>query len=218
MSNLVLLCRHGNTFNKGEKVVMVGAKEDLPLTVHGLEQAEAVAEVIKNAKLRPERIWCGPLLRTKVFAEIVSHSTGGAESVVDPRLIEFDYGAWGGLSNEEIVAGWGSEALERWQEGSVRPAGVVFKPSEQIAAAEARSVLDELRGCSGTTVVVTSNGRLREFGKILGGSNGSTSGSFKVRTGHLCVVSRENDVWHLLGWDLSPRDAASLLAQRATVR
>lgn len=217
MSNLVLLCRHGNTFNKGDKVVMVGAKEDLPLTVQGLEQAEAVAEVIKSAKLRPERIWCGPLRRTKVFAEIISQTTGGAESVVDPRLIEFDYGAWGGLSNEEIVAAWGSEALERWQEGSVRPPGVVFEPSEEVAAAEARSVLDELRGCFGTTVVVTSNGRLREFGKILSGSNDATPRSFKVRTGHICVLSRESDVWHLWGWDLSPHDAASLIATRSSV-
>ncbi len=29
---LLLLARHGNTFNKGDKVVWVGAQTDLPLT------------------------------------------------------------------------------------------------------------------------------------------------------------------------------------------
>ena len=39
---LLLLARHGNTFDKGDKVVWVGARTDLPLTAKGREQARAL--------------------------------------------------------------------------------------------------------------------------------------------------------------------------------
>ena len=47
MKRLVILCRHGNTFNAGEKVFMVGAQEDLPLTEHGCRQATQLGEAIR---------------------------------------------------------------------------------------------------------------------------------------------------------------------------
>ena len=210
MMPVLILCRHGNTFAKGDKVVMVGAREDLPLTTQGIEQAHAVGNALVSSRIVPARIVSGPLQRTRVFAERVKTVTqSGAELEIDPRLTEFDYGAWSGLSTEEIVALSGAEALEAWQERSERPSGVAFSPSVADARADAAALLSELVDLRGCCLVVTSNGRLREFGKLLAPAAASTS--YKVKTGHSCVVVREGSEWKVVGWDLSPDQLAALL-------
>jgi probable phosphoglycerate mutase len=210
MKSVLIVCRHGNTFAKGDKVVMVGAREDLPLTTQGIEQAHAVGNALVSSRIVPARIVSGPLQRTRVFAERVKTVTqSGAELEIDPRLTEFDYGAWSGLSNEEIVALSGAEALEAWQERSERPSGVAFSPSIADARADAAALLSEFVDLHGCCLVVTSNGRLREFGHLLAPAANSTS--YKVKTGHSCVLVREGDAWQVEGWDLAPEQLATLL-------
>lgn len=210
MKPVLILCRHGNTFAKGEKVVMVGAREDLPLTQQGIEQAHAVGNALASSQIVPTRIVSGPLQRTRVFAERVKVITQSAAQIeIDPRLTEFDYGAWSGLSNEEIVALSGAEALEAWQERSERPSGVTFSPSSAEACADAAALLSEFMDLRGCSLVVTSNGRLREFGKLLAPATALTP--YKVKTGHSCVVVREGSEWKVVGWDLSPDQLATLL-------
>jgi broad specificity phosphatase PhoE len=207
MSSIVVLCRHGNTFNKGDKVVMVGAREDLPLTAFGEEQAKQLGASLREAAVMPSRIISGPLKRTKVFATIVAEETAASEPVkVDSRLIEFDYGAWSGLSDQEIVALSGEDALLRWQNESLRPKDVTFYPSVEMAQVEADLFLSELSELSGCTVVVTSNGRLREFGHLLAAAHAGKPKSFKVKTGHSCVLTRSGGAWKIVGWDLSPEE------------
>ena len=92
MRSVVILCRHGNTFEKGDPVVMVGAHEDLPLTTQGIQQARSVGAALAAVRVVPSRIISGPLQRTKVFAEYVRSETGASASIeIDERLIEFDY-------------------------------------------------------------------------------------------------------------------------------
>ncbi len=68
---LLLLARHGNTFNKGDKVVWVGARTDLPLTAKGREQAQALGEALAPFAPRIKRVIAGPLLRTNEQAAII---------------------------------------------------------------------------------------------------------------------------------------------------
>lgn len=200
MRRLVVLCRHGNTFNAGEKVVMVGAGQDLALTVVGKAQAASVGQALKQVGLIPQRVVAGPLRRTREFADIVSELVGGSLNVtIDNRLTELDYGAWGGLSDEEIRQQWGDESLRRWQSEGVRPTGVAFAPSEEQLEHEVRDILRELSILEGITLVVTSNGRLRECARILSGAPS------KVRTGHLCVLELlPSGSWNVVCWDCGP--------------
>lgn len=212
MKPLVILCRHGNTFEKGDKVVMVGAHEDLPLTPHGIEQSRSIGRALASVNVTPNRVISGPLQRTKVFADHMVAETKATTPVeIDPRLIEFDYGAWSGLSNEEIIALSGKEALDAWQERSVRPAAIFFEPSTEQARSDAKALLHDLASLTGVCVVVTSNGRLREFGRVLGDSSPTTQQSFKVKTGHACVLERIGNGWNVLGWDLGPQALGQLL-------
>ena len=68
---LLLLARHGNTFNKGDKVVWVGARTDLPLTAKGREQALALGQALAPFAPRIKRVISGPLLRTREHAGIL---------------------------------------------------------------------------------------------------------------------------------------------------
>lgn len=200
MSRLLVLCRHGNTFNPGEKVVMVGARQDLALTPVGRAQALAVGQALVRLGLLPGQIITGPLQRTLEFAQIISELTSGARVVsIDPRLTELDYGAWGGLSDEEISKQWGTAALHRWQVDGIRPDGVTFLPSEQQLEAEARELLAECACFDGFTLVVTSNGRLRELSRVISGVPS------KVRTGFSAVLAPdEQGGWKILRWDCAP--------------
>jgi broad specificity phosphatase PhoE len=200
MRRLVVLCRHGNTFDAGDKVVMVGAGQDLALTAVGKAQALAVGQALKQKRLIPQRIVAGPLRRTREFAELVAELIGVSFGVeIDYRLTELDYGAWGGLSDDEIRQQWGDDALRRWQSTGERPESVTFTPSEEQLEREVRGMLREFATFDGTTVVVTSNGRLRECARILSGVPS------KVRTGHLCLLEvLPSGAWHVVSWDCEP--------------
>ncbi|MGA9265082.1 MAG: histidine phosphatase family protein, partial [Rhodomicrobium sp.] len=67
---LLLLARHGNTFEPSDKVVWVGARTDLPLTAKGREQAAALGEGLQPMKSVIKRIVSGPLQRTREHAGI----------------------------------------------------------------------------------------------------------------------------------------------------
>lgn len=204
MSGIIILCRHGNTFEKGEKVFVVGAREDLSLTAFGREQGRYVGRALSASGHVPIRLISGPLKRTREFAAEIAAETHFSPPVeIDERLREFDFGEWSGLSDDEIVALSGREALRRWHEESVRPTGITFTPSEARAREDARAVLQDLEQVMGVNVVVTSNGRLREVGKLLQG-HGAEDPSYKVKTGHSCVLLREANAWKVIGWDLSP--------------
>jgi probable phosphoglycerate mutase len=202
MRSLVILCRHGNTFERGDKVVMVGAQENLPLTTEGVQQALRVAEALRAAGVVPNRVLSGPLQRTAVYASTIVEALRLATApAIDARLIELDYGAWGGLSQEEIAARFGAEELADWQERGIRPTSTCFNPSENELQSETLELLQDFQQFDGISLVVTSNGRLREFGRVL---DPSASAHHKVKTGHACVIACEDLQWKILAWDSSP--------------
>ncbi len=71
---LLLLARHGNTFEPSDKVVWVGARTDLPLTAKGREQAAALGEGLQPMKSAIKRIVSGPLQRTREHAGIAARA------------------------------------------------------------------------------------------------------------------------------------------------
>ncbi len=217
MRSVVILCRHGNTFSAGEKVVMVGAQEDLPLTEHGLQQAVDVGTALRGIAPHIQRIVSGPLLRTSVFAEVLKVSSGSAAPIsIDKRLLELDYGAWSGLSNEEIIAMSGEIALQEWQEKGIRPKATQFHPSEESSIAEVASVLRELENGAGVSVIVSSNGRLREFRRLAEAVDGrlqQPKNSGKVRTGGSCVLERVASGWRVVAWDCDSQGLQGVLAE-----
>ena len=99
----VILARHGNTFDPGERPVWIGARTDLSLVAKGREQATKIGETLKAANLAPRRVLAGPLKRTRETARLALLAADASVDVeIDSRLSEIDYGIWEGKSSDDI--------------------------------------------------------------------------------------------------------------------
>jgi probable phosphoglycerate mutase len=181
----ILLARHGNTFGPGDKVVWVGAKEDLPLVAKGEDQAAALGNALREAHLTPNRIISGPLKRTRRAADLVAVLCGFHGQIeIDDRLLEIDYGSWGGKSCDEIIAEYGADAHRTWNEEHRRPDGVDWSPDEATLRSNALAVMEDAAATRPFTLIITSNGVLRYMHGVLAGN----SDDAKVKTGNICAA------------------------------
>jgi probable phosphoglycerate mutase len=65
----VIICRHGNTFDKGDLVRRVGARTDLALSKSGIKQANFLAEQFSPLKsgYNFSKAYSSTLQRTKEY-------------------------------------------------------------------------------------------------------------------------------------------------------
>lgn len=210
---VLLFARHGNTFEAHETPRIVGAHEDLALTQKGEEQAQAVGDAIKEAGVQLKAIVSGPLIRTRRFAEIVAERIGFPGAVrIDERLRELDFGAWSGLSDEEVAERFGQAALDGWRKHGRPHAAAHWAPAEDDIRSNLRSLAAEL--ASGEPALcVTSNGVLRYAMELdpAAFSQKGQNGGFRVKTGRLCAFCRTDGQLRLAFWDSEP-DAKQLAA------
>ncbi|MGI9290576.1 MAG: histidine phosphatase family protein [Gammaproteobacteria bacterium] len=84
--------------------------DDSPLTVTGRNQALAYGKVLEqlinssNINVQDIQIHSSPLGRTKITTQYLVNALSIPECNIhyESRLIEFDYGDWSGLTNEDI--------------------------------------------------------------------------------------------------------------------
>jgi probable phosphoglycerate mutase len=206
MSQQLLFARHGNTFAPGDKVVWVGRETDLPLVEKGLEQAAAAASALRRKNLVPDAIYCASLQRTRRFAIIVAEALGLAEPVIDPRLDELDYGAWAGRANDEILTAdpAAAAAMEAWNSADIWPEQAGWGSERRAVMAGLESfAADRLApGLHARPLVVSSNGILRFLPRLLL-ETAAQLPSFKMRTGHLGLIERDDNGAQLRAWDSS---------------
>ena len=50
MKTRILICRHGNTFDKGELVTRVGSRTDLKLSSSGIDQSKLLSKELSPFK------------------------------------------------------------------------------------------------------------------------------------------------------------------------
>ena len=91
----IVLVRHGATLwsESGRHT----GRTDLPLTELGIEQAQALAPLLKG--FSPGPVLSSPLLRARKTAELAGF---GDRITLDPDLLEWNYGDYEGLTTAEI--------------------------------------------------------------------------------------------------------------------
>lgn len=205
----LLLIRHGNTFLGTEKAVWVG-RQDLELTEEGKDQARMVGRYLAAHNIALAGIYCAPLLRTVSTANVIVEELGGQmQPVVDSRLTEIDYGAWSGLTSEQVAERFGSRMLEAWNdEGRWPPPGVWNSRREEIEAG-VEAFTREARARHGKKAVVaavSSNGCIRCFLPLIRRQDRTMLGKkgLKVRTGAVCRLAWEAEAFTVLSWDERP--------------
>lgn len=210
---LLLLARHGNTFEPGDKVVWVGARTDLPLTAKGRAQAAALGVGLQPVAARIKRIVSGPLQRTHEHASIAASALGFGVAI-DERLREIDYGLWEAKSSDEIRTLGGESELKAWNERGAWPLSPGWSPAEAEISANmaklANALASPLSG-NDAALLVTSNGILKFFLKLVPGAfeEMAGKGALKVATGNCCALScEEAGRWRILFWNRQPASLA----------
>jgi broad specificity phosphatase PhoE len=92
----LVLTRHGLT-DRSNPEQHLGQRIDIGLSADGQAQAAALAARIADEHF--ERVISSPLLRARQTALAVA---GDRPVEIDPRLSEMDYGAWEGMTYEQI--------------------------------------------------------------------------------------------------------------------
>ncbi len=191
----LILVRHGNTFEENQVPVQIGAGTDLPLTAHGRAQAEKMAQYLISEKIQPKAIYAGGLKRQTEFAKIIC---GNFDLLFfsEPALTEIDYGAWEGLSLQQIGNLWPKEYTE-WNEEGKWPEHL-FRGTFQRHIDGVEAWLQFLRkkyASNDTVVAVSSNGLLRFF---------QSEKKLKVKTGHFCELYLFQDRLEINRWNVNP--------------
>lgn len=211
---LLILVRHGNTFNADEIPTYVGARTDLPLTITGQDQANAFADAMDKAGLLPAKVVCSLLQRTVKHMEPMTRRLGMRAAEPDKRLNEMDYGTWENKSNAEVDAMYGSDAVRKaWDKEGKRPDDANFAPSEMDLARNIASFVGELQtnyDDDKIVVACSSNGIIRYFLKLVPGAYEAAlkNGALKVGTGSVSAIDFPNDGKpKVLFWNKKPEEA-----------
>lgn len=203
---VLILARHGNTFEKDQTPTWVGAKTDLPLTSEGEAQAQRLADLIAKDYAPLGAIIAGPLKRTQRMAEIVGQKVNNIFTI-DERLTEIDYGLWENKSGEDIARQYGREILEKWEQEGVWPEDMLWAPSEDKLIRNISHFLEEQHKRLGeknaiNRLAITSNGILRFVYRALTGKAAGTDA--KVKTGAYCVLEPTATGWTIKSWNTRP--------------
>ncbi len=203
---VLILARHGNTFEKGQTPTQVGARTDLPLTSEGEAQGHALAAMLANSYFPLGGILSGPLLRTKRFAEIIGEKASNVFTI-DERLTEIDYGLWENKSSEEITSLYGPALLEKWESDGAWPEDMNWAPSKEKLEKNVERFMEEQHKKLTTPktlnrIVITSNGVLRFIYRHL--TRKAPDKAAKVKTGHYCVLAPTSEGWEIKLWNEKP--------------
>lgn len=120
----VLLIRHGQTdySSAGRCTGLV----DVPLNAEGEQQARALVPVLAAQEIA--QVWSSPLGRAQQTARLA----GLADLHLDPQLLEWDYGAYDGLTKAQVAERLG-RPWSLWHDG-VEPGETPGETLQQVRA------------------------------------------------------------------------------------
>lgn len=90
----IYITRHGQ--NTDNLAGILNGHRDHPLTEKGIEQANEVAQKIKETGITFDAVYSSPLIRAFDTADIISKTVGAPTPQVEPLLIERDFGVMTG--------------------------------------------------------------------------------------------------------------------------
>ncbi|HWH11551.1 MAG TPA: histidine phosphatase family protein [Solirubrobacteraceae bacterium] len=150
----VFIVRHGQT-DRSARMIYSG-RADIPLTAFGSEQARLAGE--RLADVGVDAVYSSPLIRARDTAVAIALASG-APCIVEPRLIEVDYGPIEGLDRAAARERY-AERFTAWRED---PYGSPLPGMEPLrdALARARDATADALAAHDCPVLVGHQGILR---------------------------------------------------------
>ena len=96
----IYVARHGQNIDNANGIL--NGHRDEPLTPLGEQQARTVGEEIAQARLHFDVVYSSPLQRALKTAELISEVVRTSRPIVEPDLIERDFGIMTGRKIKEI--------------------------------------------------------------------------------------------------------------------
>ena len=189
----IVICRHGNTFDKGEIVTRVGARTDLALSSSGRKQAELLATELSYYNF--SHAFCSPLIRTQQTALAIINAETPLETL--DFLTEIDYGIDENKPEAEVVARLGQDMIDLWDLEAIVPDGWHVNPEALIHAWE--TFFDAHQDKDEDILVVTSNGIARFILDVI--SNPNADIPRKLRTAAYGLIDLSAGQVKLNFWD-----------------
>lgn len=194
----VYLIRHGQTpwTVTGQHTSVT----DIPLTPDGEEEARSIGAALTPVTF--ELVLVSPRQRTQRTAELAGLSQ---QAVIEPNLVEWDYGGFEGLTTAEILQARG-DGWDLWIDGVV--AGST--PGEHAADvyARARAVLTEVKHTvlDGGNVALIAHGHfLRSLGAAWVDLPVIDGRKLALHTGTISILGYEHGHPVILGWNIPAR-------------
>lgn len=203
---MIVIVRHGNTFETDEAPRRIGALTDIPLTAKGIEQAEALGIHFAQNGWQFERLLVSPLSRTRQTAEhILTHQDRLLLPEVSDFLREIDHGPDENLEESLVLDRIGQQALNEWEKHGKVPAG--WRIDTEVLIASWRALFEHVVREPVDTLLVTSNGAAR-FALLADAAlaqQASKLGTLKLPTGGFGVIEMgEGGDLRLASWGLRP--------------
>lgn len=184
------LVRHGET--EWARTGRHTSVTDVPLTAAGEADARALAPLLGRERFG--RVLTSPRRRARETAALA----GFPDATVDEDLQEWRYGAYEGLTTEQIRArdpGW-----TIWARGA--PGG----ESPEAIAARLDRLIERLRQGPGPVLCVGHGHALRALGARWIGEPVSLGAALALEPAGVCVLAYDRGVPQLTHWNLSPED------------
>jgi len=197
----IVICRHGNSFDKGDVVTRIGARTDLPLSISGIDQARGLTKQFSSGTSGFEfkLAFCSSLLRTYQTADFILTSGHDVKSLdILKFLTEIDYGVDENKPEEQVVARLGRDAITLWDEKAIPPEGWDVNPEELIQSW--KDFFARYMDHEGDILVVTSNGIARFALDAV--DEITTDAPRKLRTAAYGIIEIENGHSKLTAWDI----------------
>lgn len=223
----VIIARHGYTFGPdqegGERPVMCGCNQNLPLVQRGREKAILLANYFDKEGIVPTVFFANYLIRTWEHACILRdyyYFNYGRDIPLyqDHSLVEFDYGAWAGLVTEgstaetnEVIARFGKQAWDDWQLKRKIPTGAPhhWEVSIQTITKRIQQFFTKLLKQfteDDVVVAIASQGSMSFIHTLLPGGMEQAVKNHNLKTapGNFCELVYARGEWTLIGWNVEP--------------
>jgi probable phosphoglycerate mutase len=192
----VVVVRHGAT-EWSENGRHTGVT-DLPLLPQGEADGRRLRSVLADRHIT--HAFVSPLRRARETAQLAGLTDGSVDCVIDPDLVEVDYGAYEGRTTKDISAEVG-HPWSLWQDGVV-PGDTPGETLQQVAVRVDR-VLDRVRPllADGDVVLVAHGHVLRILTARWLGLEPEAGALFPLYTGRYGLLGHEHDWPALTGWN-----------------
>jgi broad specificity phosphatase PhoE len=181
----LILCRHGQTpwSKEGKHTGLT----DIELTPEGKEEAKKLGVILKKFPL--DYVFSSPLKR----AAETAHIAGYQNPHLDQRLVEWDYGAFEGMTSAEIHLQ--NPNWNLFEHGA--PKGESLHDVEKRAVSFLRDV-EKIRG---TVLAFSSAHFSRVLGAVWAGLGASSGKRFYLSTGSYSILGYEHENRVIFSWN-----------------